>query len=106
MRDPNPLQYFRVGGVTLYTGEGNFRKASTEVMNVIVKKVMTVLDLLNDVLKNLDGALNLAIGSYVLPEEFKKNIQNIQSIFDKTTSISKVQPKKVFKEISNFLDLV
>ncbi|XP_028779218.1 uncharacterized protein LOC114735671 [Neltuma alba] len=75
-----------VGGAMLYTGQGNFKKATDAVIDNVGRKISDVLDLLNGVLNNLDGAMKLAVGAYSLPGEYERNIEQFRELVHSNSS--------------------
>ncbi|KAF7814414.1 uncharacterized protein G2W53_028383 [Senna tora] len=79
-------------------------------MDVFVRRTISVVDVLENVLDNFHGAMNMSIGNnnaaYSLPLEFKQSIEQIQNLFDVTSSIPRDGAKKVVHVVNQFLDVV
>ena len=88
----------------LYSGQENFQRATKDVMGVIMERVIKVVDILNVVMINLDGALKMKVGGYTLPDQYRSKVEQVREMVALATDIPEKQGKQIFDAANKTLE--
>jgi ribosomal protein L31E len=70
-------------------GQRKFNHSTRDVSLVLVSRAKTVVDIIQEVVTNIISAKDIRIGQFVLPDDFKRSIQQVESLSNQTAYIKR-----------------
>ena len=100
----NTSNYFRIGCIILYVGQGKIYKSTTHTLNYVVSQADYTAENLRIVSSYLDTAKGIAVDTVVLPSDVQNNINGVKAKIDTAAATLSSKTGQNSKDIQDGID--